>query len=89
MFAVRPEVILIRDRSESVADAGLDVTAEGRVVNRIYLGEQTEYSVETKELGKILVRAAKTHEAGGGGLDVGDAVVVGWRRDAALALRDD
>ena len=89
VFAVRPEVILIRAAADGVADAGLDVTAEGRVVNRIYLGEQTEYSVETKELGKILVRAAKTHEAAAGGLDVGNAVVIGWRRNAALALRDD
>ena len=89
VFAVRPEVILIRAAADGVADAGLDVTAEGRVVNRIYLGEQTEYSVETKELGKILVRAAKTHEAAGGGLDVGNAVVIGWRRNAALVLRDD
>ncbi len=87
VLAVRPEVILIRKAGEETA--GVDYTARGRVDNRIYLGEQTEYSVATERLGKVLVRAAKTHKAETGGFDVGDEVVIGWRKDAGLALRDD
>ena len=87
VLAVRPEVILIRKVGEDTT--GVDYTARGRIDNRIYLGEQTEYSVATERLGKMLVRAAKTHAAETGGLDVGDEVVIGWRKGAGLALRDD
>jgi len=89
VVAVRPEVILVRGADAADGGTDLDVTAEGRITNRIYLGEQTEYSVATESLGKVLVRAAKTHEAETGGFVVGDRVVIGWRRDAGLALRDD
>ena len=89
VIAVRPEVILIRKTEDGEVAAGLDYSARGRIVNRIYLGEQTEYSVATESLDKVLVRAAKTHEAETEGLAVGDEVVIGWRKDAGLALRDD
>jgi spermidine/putrescine transport system ATP-binding protein len=89
VLAVRPEVILIAKADEGAAAAGLDYSARGRVSNRIFLGEQTEYSVATDTLGRILVRAAKTYEAETGGFDVGDEVVVGWRKTAGLALHDD
>ena len=89
VIAVRPEVILIRKAEEGEAHTGLDYTAPGRITNRIYLGEQTEYSVATESLDKVLVRAAKTYEAESGRYAVGDEVVIGWRKDAGLALCDD
>ena len=89
VIAVRPEVILIRKAEDGETPPGIDYTARGRITNRIYLGEQTEYSVATESLAKVLVRAAKTYEAETGGFAVGDEVVIGWRKDAGLALCDD
>ena len=89
VIAVRPEVILIRKAKDGETPPGIDYTARGRITNRIYLGEQTEYSVATESLAKVLVRAAKTYEAETGGFAVGDEVVIGWRKDAGLALCDD
>ena len=89
VIAVRPEVILIRKADEGEAESGLDYSARGRIINRIYFGEQTEYSVATESLDKVLVRTAKTYEAEAGRLAVGDVVVIGWRKEAGLALNDD
>ena len=89
IIAVRPEVIVLRGVDDVQGDMGLEFTTKGQIINRIYFGEQTEYSVATENLGKVLVRAAKTHETETGGFAVGDRVVIGWRKDAGLALRDD
>jgi spermidine/putrescine transport system ATP-binding protein len=90
VVAVRPEEIGIRaeasGRRESRADEW-DVTLAGRVVNRIYLGDQTEFSVMTERLGQILVRAPK-NAAATVALSAGDPVEIGWRGQASLALVD-
>jgi spermidine/putrescine transport system ATP-binding protein len=87
VIAVRPELILIRPPGGDLGPA-VDVAADGRVKNRIYLGEQTEYLVEAERLGEILVRAPKQDEAASGGFRPGDAVRLGWRSASALALCD-
>jgi spermidine/putrescine transport system ATP-binding protein len=60
----------------------------GRILNRIYLGDQTEFSIASEGLGEVLVRAFKTSEVFASGLRPGDAVVIGWRQQAGLALAD-
>ncbi len=86
VIAVRPEVMRI-GAPGGLAGQDLDVVLDGKVVNRIYLGEQTDYSVDTDRLGKILVRVPKT--AGNeSDFAVGTDVAVGWRHDWGLALRD-
>jgi spermidine/putrescine transport system ATP-binding protein len=91
VVAVRPEVIGIRaeagGQKESPAD-DWDVTLPGRVTNRIYLGDQTEFSVMTEPLGQVLVRAPK-NAAAAVGLAAGDAVEIGWCGRASLALADN
>ncbi|MGH6719446.1 MAG: TOBE domain-containing protein, partial [Alphaproteobacteria bacterium] len=87
VIAVRPEVMRIGARGR-LADQGLDVVLDGKVVNRIYLGEQTDYSVVTDRLGKILVRVPKTADAQGSDFAVGTDVAVGWRHAWGLALHD-
>ena len=87
VIALRPERLAIL--AADGADARLDYRLAGRVQNRIYLGEFAEYGILTEILGKVLVRANKTAEAESGGHAVGDAVVIGWRRNAAVVLRDD
>jgi spermidine/putrescine transport system ATP-binding protein len=86
VIAVRPEVIGLwpaETRSTSC-----EITLAGRILNRIYLGDQTEFSVASEGLGEILVRAPKTSEAVASGLGPGDPVVIGWRQQAGLALAD-
>jgi len=58
------------------------------VQNRIYLGDQTEFNIETSELGTVLVRAPKASRAGSGAYAPGSQVGLGWRRQGALALVD-
>ena len=87
VIAVRPEVIGIWPEAAS-AGGGSDVAVPGRILNRIYLGDQTEFSVASEALGEVLVRASKTSEAVASGLAPGDSVVIGWRQQAGLALAD-
>ena len=82
VIAVRPEAI-----SLGAAD-GLDYRFTGRVQNKIYLGDQTEFSIATAELGDILVRAANSSAPVAGGLAPGDETLLGWRRSSGLALVD-
>jgi hypothetical protein len=58
------------------------------VQHRIYLGDQTAFSIATSELGDILVRAPNTSRAVAGGLAPGDETMLGWRRASGLALID-
>lgn len=88
VIALRPEVIELRPASREL-DVDGGVSFAGRVHNRIYLGDQTEFRVSTDDLGEVLVRAGKTSQAVGAGLGPGDSVVLGWGQDAGLALSDD
>ncbi len=83
---VRPELMAIA--KPGAALEGLKVSAKAQVMNRIYLGEQTEYLVAAEGLGDILVMASKTSELASGGFSPGDDVVVGWAKDAALVLAE-
>jgi len=88
VIAVRPEVMrLWRDGAPADA-ADLDCTIQGRIQNRIYLGDQTEFSIATAALGTILVRAGKTSGALSDELLPGSEVSLGWYRHQALALAD-
>jgi spermidine/putrescine transport system ATP-binding protein len=87
-IAVRPEVIGIWRAAEAPAaanQAGSGHAATGQVLNRIYLGDHTEFSVRAEGLGDLLVRVPK---AAGAAADIGpgEQVSLGWRRDQALAL---
>src|SRR5689334_12559126 len=82
VIAVRPEAILLGN------DAAVEYRFAGRVQNRIYLGDQTEFCIATSELGDILVRAPNSSRIVAGGLAPGDETMLGWQRDSALALVD-
>jgi spermidine/putrescine transport system ATP-binding protein len=87
VIAVRPEVIGLWPAAAQ-AERLCDIAVPGRILNRIYLGDQTEFSVASEGLGEVLVRAFKTSEVFASGLGPGDAVVIGWRQQAGLALAD-
>ena len=64
-------------------------TVTGRVRQGTYLGDQTEYRVDTGEAGELIVRHQNAAGAGGApGVGPGDPVVVRWHDDANLILAD-
>ena len=56
------------------------------VINRIFLGEHTEYLVRHAALGDLLVLVARQAEAAEGGFAPGDAGFIGWGPDAGLIV---
>ena len=84
VVAVRPEVIGLYRPGTAPGD--LDCTAEAQILNRIYLGDHSEFSVRAKGIGDLLVRLPKAVEIAG--LEPGAAAIVGWRGHQALALSD-
>jgi spermidine/putrescine transport system ATP-binding protein len=87
-LAVRPELVHIA-AANGDAVFSADVETPARVKNRIFLGQQTEYLVETGELGDIFVLASKHAEGISGGFSPGDVVKVGWDDASALAFEED
>ncbi len=85
-IAVRPELIQVLP-SGAAASAEFDVAIEGCIKNRIFLGEHTEYLVETRGFGEVLALVPKHVETSQGGFDPGDEVLIGWRDAAALSLK--
>jgi spermidine/putrescine transport system ATP-binding protein len=89
-IAVRPEVIGLWQ--PGAVPAGLDISRPARLLNRIYLGDHSEFQVEADGLGAVLVRLPKHSTEGqginGGALEPGDQVIMGWKRDRALALSE-
>ena len=81
-LSLRPEQI---ELTHKVRDGAEPVT----VINRIFLGEHTEYLVRHATLGDLLVLVARQAEAGIGGFAPGDAGFVGWAGDAGLILGQD
>ena len=62
---------------------------EGRVLNRIFLGEHTEYLIRQESLGNITVLAPRQSDEGLSNLGTGDTVYLDWSADAALILPKD
>ena len=87
-LAVRPELLHIAS-ADAEQDLGTDISSLARVRNRIFLGEQTEYVVETDGFGEIQVLASKHAESVSGSFSLGDAVRVGWDEASMLALEDN
>jgi spermidine/putrescine transport system ATP-binding protein len=83
-LAIRPELITVTRHVAGEAAASVAAT----VRNRIFLGEHTEYLVEAKGLGAMLVLTPKRLESEFGLFAPGDAVHVSWPSGAALVLSD-
>ena len=84
-MSVRPEQMALA-RSADTLPAGSAFSGEARVLNRIFLGEHTEYLVEEERLGQFLVLSPRQAELGDRPFEVGDSIHVAWRREAAIAL---
>jgi len=85
VLCVRPELLEIsanrKNLPKGLADA-FDVT----VLNRIFLGEHTEYLVRHEGLGDFTVLSPRKSEHASGVFDIGDKAAVGWHKSAAQIL---
>lgn len=86
--AVRPEQILLARHAGSVpADSA--IKAEARVLNRIFLGEHTEYVLRSNELGEFLALAPRRSELSERPFEPGETVTAAFSVEAALVLGSD
>ena len=60
-----------------------------RILNRIFLGEHTEYRVAHDTLGEFMVMAPRKSEREAGVHEIGDMIAAGWRADAEHILPDN
>jgi len=81
-LSIRPEQIGLAHRASETAQP---VT----VINRIFLGEHTEYLVRHATLGDLLVLVARQAEASEGSFAPGDAGFVSWVPETGLILPED
>jgi spermidine/putrescine transport system ATP-binding protein len=86
VLAVRPESVSLIGPSDSEDVKSYDVVFEGRIRNRIFLGEQTEYLVAVEGVGDMLALVSKFAEEQRGSFGQGQAVRVAWNNRAALLL---
>jgi len=84
--AVRPEMISITAADQSSNSSNIAI--HGRVMNRIFLGEHSEYLIATEGYGEVMVLSPKSIESINKSFAPGDHVSISWRPDAVLVLGD-
>jgi spermidine/putrescine transport system ATP-binding protein len=84
--AVRPEMISITSVNDSSSSTGTSIS--GKVMNRIFLGEHSEYLVATEGYGEVMVLSPKSIESINKSFAPGDNVLISWRPEAVLVLGD-
>jgi spermidine/putrescine transport system ATP-binding protein len=83
--SVRPEqLVLARDEARLPADIAIKI--EARVLNRIFLGEHTEYLLRNDRLGAFLALSPRQNELSERPFETDEIVQVAWSREAALIL---
>ncbi len=80
--SLRPEQIGLRRQASGDA-------IPATVVNRIFLGEHTEYLLRHAALGDFLALVPRQAEGGDGGFQPGETAYASWPEGAALILKDD
>jgi spermidine/putrescine transport system ATP-binding protein len=85
VLSVRPEQIEIA-ASIGTLPEGLSARLPVKVLNRIFLGEHTEYVVESEALGAFMVMAPRKSERDAGVYEIGDMIAAGWRAEAERIL---
>ena len=85
--ATRPERLeVLPSGTAGEAPAG-HVQVPGRILQGTYLGDQTEYRVQTDQAGELIVRHQNASGAGAApGAGPGDPVIVRWHEEANLVL---
>ncbi|WP_373503194.1 ABC transporter ATP-binding protein [Aestuariivirga sp.] len=88
ILSVRPEMIEIAQSVKHLPD-GLSARVPVKVLNRIFLGEHTEYVVANDVLGQFVVMAPRKSEREAGVYDIGDSIAAGWRPESERILPDN
>jgi spermidine/putrescine transport system ATP-binding protein len=88
VLSVRPEMIEIAASVKHLPE-GLSAKVPVKVLNRIFIGEHTEYRVASEALGEFMVMAPRKSERDAGVYDIGDMIAAGWRADAERILPDN
>ncbi len=90
--AIRPEHLDVEpagsaDQPDAPGPASGWTVVPGRINQGTYLGDQTEYRVQTEQAGELVVRRQNRLGASTGqGLGPGDPVTVRWHEEANLVL---
>jgi spermidine/putrescine transport system ATP-binding protein len=79
---------MISIKSADETDTSSSIAIKGRVMNRIFLGEHSEYLVATEGYGDVMVLSPKSVEHGSRSFTPDDRVSISWKPDAALVLGD-
>jgi len=86
--AIRPERIQVTADGVAAPDPGWSAIP-GRIHQGTYLGDQTEFRVQTELAGELVVRRQNaTGAQASQGLGPGDPVTVQWQEEANLVLAD-
>ncbi|MEO8242248.1 MAG: ABC transporter ATP-binding protein [bacterium] len=85
-LCLRPEQITM-SRDDPSGNGGRSLSVQ--VLNRIFLGEHTEYLVRTRGLGELLVLVPRRAESGESGFEPGETANASWQDAAALVLVSD
>lgn len=84
-LSLRPEQITL----SRVAGADAGTTVPVQVLNRIFLGEHTEYLVRSASLGEVLVLVPRRGEAREAAFEPGETAHASWAQDAGLVLENE
>jgi spermidine/putrescine transport system ATP-binding protein len=87
VISIRPERMLLAGAAAELPPEPA-VRLEARVLNRIFLGEHTEYVVENDKLGAFTVLSPRQAERVDA-FAIGEHVAVGWQPESALVLAGD
>ena len=90
-IAVRPErlEVMIADSVGANDERPGWTQVHGRIIQGTYLGDQTEYRIQTDQVGELIARRQNAAGAGAAlGAGPGDPVIVRWHEDANLILVD-
>jgi spermidine/putrescine transport system ATP-binding protein len=86
--AIRPERIQVTADGDGAPDPGWSAIP-GRIHQGTYLGDQTEFRVQTDLAGELVVRRQNaTGAQASQGMGPGDPVTVQWQEEANLVLAD-
>jgi len=87
-LSVRPEqMVLTRDASNLPPDSA--VRLEAKVLNRIFLGEHTEYLLREERLGEFLALAPRQNEINESPFETNETIHVAWSTNTALVLANE
>ena len=89
IVAIRPERVEVIPATTDTAAAPGWTVVPGRIHQGTYLGDQTEYRIETDAVGELVARRQNAAGAGNAlGVGPGDPVLVRWHEEANLILVD-